>query len=347
MLPASSKPAVNFPDIWTVGEIKAIWGVDPRKSPLTYRFSFFDPDLSRLRSYLQKLIREGFFFDGIEPPSPAFERIYGAGCWMMTVNITGVLPSSKLKAFGKRFCEDTRSGKVWALFTTIGCRHPAQDSRPADWEKRWNKAIAKGQETVERRKIIQTRLALPHLDDALKNLKPSRGSQFTAWLAFVKMKVKGLGLVLTDMRPGPSEDELLVALPRGEYEISLRAHVRTKRIAGLRALKHAAIGSRARRLGMFATDMASLGVYDPKSMAALLRKGREAFSEWGEDARGDVHRPYDVLVHDLKAGAILPCVQTGLGDGTFPVYELAANDRRVGFEVEFINESGEVPAIKD
>jgi hypothetical protein len=347
MKPARSKPAVEFPDIWTDGEIEAIWGVDPRKSPLTYRFTFFDPDLNRLRSYLQQLMQEGFVFEDMEPSSSGFGRIYGSDSWMMKVNITGIFPRSKLKVFSERFCDDVANDKVWALFTTIGCSHPSKAARSEDWERRWNTSFAKGQKLLEGKKTAQGHVAISYLDAELKKLEAQQGSRLSEWFPFVSMDVRGAGLILTDMRPGPSEDELLIALPRGKYDLSLRMWVRPKRVAGLRALGCARVSKRTLRLGAVTTDMASLGIYDRRSMTRLLRKGREVFSEWGEAARGDGSRLYDILVYDLKSGAILPCVQTGFGDGTFPVYELAANGKRVGFEVEFINKSGEVPVLTD
>jgi hypothetical protein len=82
-----------------------------------------------------------------------------------------------------------------------------------------------------------------------------------------------------------------------------------------------------------------MGFYDPKCFQSLRKQGAEEFFEWGESAFDSSKASHGVLVHDLKKSAILPYVSSGFGDGTYPVYELTQQHRRVGFEVEFISES--------
>ena len=308
-------------------------GKDPN-SLARWDYEFFDADVSKLRGLCARLDSEGYAFKGLKRDGGSISTHPG---WVLTVDeVATHSPETMLAAINKIEALVDESGIE--LLCGHGMNPPPKRARlKKPWEPLWDAALAK----LEAKKAAASAAFITkELDEFFARANGGMGV-FTPWLPFLPMPVKGNGLFLTDMRPGPTEDGLKVELEPGNYRVEVQGFVREsdRRCARFRVYLEGSKPELGQQLGTVATDLATMGFYDPKCFQSLRKQGSEEFFAWGESAFDASKSSHGVLVHDLKRSAILPYVTSGFGDGTYPVYELTQQNRRVGFEVEFISES--------
>lgn len=176
---------------------------------------------------------------------------------------------------------------------------------------------------------------------------PGKGAagKFSEWLEFTTFTLAGPKCLIVDASFAPSaEDGVLVDLPPGKYQMQIKGvdYGGDKRIARLRFVMPGLVPSLGAVLGETWTDTAMTGICD-----------HEVFDQaWGDDndasyekvaAQWEDEPDLGVAVLDKKAGAVMPFLTSGFGDGSFPVCELVAEGRRVGFEIEFIADGKPYP----
>jgi hypothetical protein len=168
----------------------------------------------------------------------------------------------------------------------------------------------------------------------------------TGWMLWGPFDVRGRNVLIVDPHRGPDARQgVLLRLAPGEYDVSLKImeFAGDRRVARLR---FARAGKRPRlgpELGQVACETARLGFCDHELAApAWERLGEEeAFQRVETELRDS--RLVGFVELDAAAEIAMPFVDTGLGDGSFPVYELLAADIRVGFEVELIRDGARYP----
>lgn len=308
-------------------------GMDPT-SLARWDYEFFNTDADKLRTICAKLEAKGYSFKGLRREGGS---ICGKPGWVLAVKEVAIhSPKTMLKVLNdlKALAEESCD--------TLLCGYsmnppPKRIVAGKSWQPLWNSALARIQaKETEAAAAFVTK----ELDEFFARANGGKGL-FTPWLPFLQMPVKGNGFFLTDMRPGPTEDGLKVELAPGNYRVEVQGFVRgsDRRCARFRVYLEGSKPKLGQQLGTVATDLATMGFYDPKCFQSLRKQGSEEFFAWGESAFDASKSSHGVLVHDLKRSAILPYVTSGFGDGTYPVYELTQLNRRVGFEVEFISES--------
>lgn len=168
---------------------------------------------------------------------------------------------------------------------------------------------------------------------------PQKGAvgEFTDWLEFCTFTLVGPKCLIVDANFGPADIGVLVKLSPGKYLVQVKGvdYGGDKRIARLRLLLPGREPSLGARLGKTFTDTAMTGICDYKVFGEAWSDDNDASYEkvaayWKDG------QELGVAVLDKKAGAVMPFVTSGFGDGTFPVYALVADGQRVGFEIEFI-----------
>ena len=178
-----------------------------------------------------------------------------------------------------------------------------------------------------------------------KDEPPAPSGQQTDWLDFCQLVLKGNRVLCVDAQFAPSaEDGLLVELSPGKYLVQAKCvnYGGDKRVSRLRLLPKKIVATLGAQLGETWTDTAKTSVCDHK-----------VFSEaWGDDddtsyektsPAFETDKPFGKATLDKASDAVLPFVDSGFGDGTFPVFELLADGKRVGFEIEFIAEGKPYP----
>jgi len=156
-----------------------------------------------------------------------------------------------------------------------------------------------------------------------------------------RFTLSGPEFLIVDAAFLPSkEDGLVVKAPSGSYVIQAKviAYGCDRRISRLRAVLDGFQVQLGDKIGETWTDTATTAICD-------LRVFSEA---WGDDDDAsyakieealDNAEAFGVAVLSEAAGAVAPFVSSGFGDGTFPVFQVVKEGKRVGFEVEFIAEN--------
>jgi hypothetical protein len=309
--------------------------------PLSLRkweYEFYDPDVGKLRPFCKTLSLSGLTFCGLKEDRGSIGFEPG---WVVTVfevcqhtPETMCLRTNDLHRLAEMHGMDLLCGKQGK---------PAPRRKVAThWEQLWDAKLAKANaSTGAAESLVAPEAKALFTGTSTHSLTGGQPD----WVRFTTVLLKGTTFVLTDMCPGPVDGGLAVDLSPGEHVFFVKAHVRgiDRRCSHLRAVRCGATPLATRQIGTVSTDLATLGIYDPKGFTALRKQGGEAFYEWGESQLPSDRPKCGILVHNIRRSAVLLYVGSGFGDGTCPVYELTDGSERVGFEVEFINEVSVAP----
>lgn len=180
--------------------------------------------------------------------------------------------------------------------------------------------------------------------------KPTKRGEFSDWLPFHTLQLKGDALQFVEVRVlglrGEGEYECVeVPVKPGAFAVECRG-VRfgpDVRIAGMRAYPVGAKVARGKHLKDLPVDLGGIAAVDIATVHASMQKDSEAHEEWLEEILyGDSEAAAQVVRWDPTKTDI-PLVDGGFGDGSYPAYELREGKRVVGLEVEFIIEGQEYP----
>lgn len=230
-------------------------------------------------------------------------------------------------------------------FSEAGSSHPIKQNHPGSEEYLWQRMV--GLFSISKTTKPPVKKLKAYLR-AKGTGRPGKGAKGipSEWFPVCKLKLAGPKLLVIDPSFAPAAtDGLLVRAAPGNYAVSAKCLYFNgdRRIARLRLLLEGAtkavVGA---RVGKTWSDTGAIGVIDHK-----------VFSEaWGDDDDASYERIRetiedvefcDVAILSRAKGAIMPFVESGFGDGTFPVYELLEKRRRVGIEVEFIADAKSYP----
>jgi len=167
----------------------------------------------------------------------------------------------------------------------------------------------------------------------------------TEWMDFCHLDLQGPEFLIADASFLPSEEDgLLVKAPQGRYLLQVKAmeYGDDTRPSRLRAALLGTTPQLGAKLGETWTDTATTGICDLRRFSAAWGDDDEASLAKVEEAISAAEI-FGIATIDAAAGAVAPFLQSGFGDGTFPVYELVEGDRRVGFEIEFIEDGAPYP----
>lgn len=171
-----------------------------------------------------------------------------------------------------------------------------------------------------------------------KTVRGSVGNE-TDWLEFCELTLSDGRALVCDLGFIPSDgDGLLVEMPPGRYLIRARVmdYSGDRRVSRLRVLSPGSTPTVGVQIGETWADTAAVAVCDfTVCSRAWERLGEDTATNRLEVAR-DSGYPCGVFELDPEVSACVPYVDSGFGDGTFPVFELMQEDKRVGFEIEFI-----------
>jgi hypothetical protein len=181
-----------------------------------------------------------------------------------------------------------------------------------------------------------------YLNAGARKASPRKGvtGRESDWLTLTDIIVRGSQLLVIDAEMAPhSQHGVLVSLKPGHYAIVAKVMIyeSDRRVSRLRVIRSevqtADLGD---TIGDVSVDTAKLGICD-----------YEAFQKaWGADDEGSWEIVGDALegercgvaVLEASSGAVLPFVESGFGDGTYPLFDLRVpgSNERVGCEVQFI-----------
>jgi hypothetical protein len=160
----------------------------------------------------------------------------------------------------------------------------------------------------------------------------------TDWIFFTQFDLQGTQLLVIDASFVPdASNGLLIELSPGSYQIDAKA---TKcndeyAISRLRVVRLNTTAQCRAKIGETWTDTALTGICDYQTFSLIWEKDAQA--AWNKIASNLNSSAWaGIAVLDKDAGAVMPFVQSGAGDGIYPVFELSDNQVRVGIEIEFL-----------
>ncbi|MCA9233547.1 MAG: hypothetical protein KDA57_23105 [Planctomycetales bacterium] len=307
--------------------------------PMYWSFKLFHPSEESLKQLCTSLSDELGML--VSLPSRNRNPDYEVEGWVCKVGIVAPHTTTSFAKFYEPMSALVRGAGadiVEAGPDPVPKRLPKQDG----WHDRWSKRIEE-----EKRKLAQPPpfIASPDIDGfPLESLQSGCRSPF---LRMCDFNLKGNAAFLTDMRPGPTDDGISIALNPGRYRVALSRVVEDgfPTNAGFEFSSETEDVVEGEPLGEISTDLATIGVYDQHRLRSCFHHDSESIFSWGEYAMGQPFpgvagsnyrdRGYGALIYDLKRGHILPYATSGRGDGTYPVVELLQHKKRVGFRVWF------------
>jgi hypothetical protein len=158
------------------------------------------------------------------------------------------------------------------------------------------------------------------------------------WQEFCEFELHSGKLFLGDSLAAPElECGTVYPMPPGRYRVEARVmtYGDDQRVSRLRAWLADRTPSLGEEVGEAWCDVAQIGFCDNERWPPAYNADPDAAWEKVEDQFFGVNL-CAVVVLDEATDAVMVTAQSGFGDGTYPVYELADGGERVGFEVEFI-----------
>jgi hypothetical protein len=171
----------------------------------------------------------------------------------------------------------------------------------------------------------------------------SKTGQFTDWLSFCDFRLESGVVAICDPAFAPPETDMEVSLqlPPGLYAVEGRgvAFGTDHRVAALRCVRSGSSNlSKGSQIGEVGVDTGRIGLCDVEEFGAAVDQiGEDAFSELLDES------DFGAGVITPKEGVIFPFVDSGFGDGTYPVFGLRSGNELVGFEVILIAEDEKYP----
>jgi len=173
---------------------------------------------------------------------------------------------------------------------------------------------------------------------------PATG-EHTDWLEFCNLDLKGSRVLVVDAQFVPSEkDGLLVELPPATYLVQAKVanYGGDRRFSRVRVFRAGSGPQPGGKIGETWTDTATTGICDFEVFSKAWGSDEETADRF-QETQGNASEDFGVAVLDADAGAVMPFVHSGFGDGSFSVFELTEHGQRVGFEIEFIAGDAKYP----
>lgn len=161
----------------------------------------------------------------------------------------------------------------------------------------------------------------------------------TDWLFIAPFTISSGRLLIVDFGFLPSsQDGLVIELPSGDFDITARVmdYPGDRRISRLRLLAKGIDAPVGEAIGETWVDTAATSICDAEVMDAAWQSLGDDVATSRLEAFRETAAPCGVFVLDERLRASAPFVESGFGDGTYTVFELCADGRRVGIEIEFI-----------
>ena len=183
--------------------------------------------------------------------------------------------------------------------------------------------------------------------------QPSKGDagEFSGWLPFHKLELRGNALQFVEKRVlgirGEDEYECIeIPASPGTFFVECRG-VRfgsDARVAAMRAFPEGTTVERGQKIGDIPVDLGGVSVVDISAIENSINENEEDYEEWMEEILFNSESESLVSVDEwLATSTKIPSVEGGFGDGSYDVYELLFEGKRVGLEIVFIEENDKYP----
>lgn len=169
---------------------------------------------------------------------------------------------------------------------------------------------------------------------------PDRGAADpeSDWLFHCDLPIQGRRLQILDVVMAGNDGEgVTLDVAPGPYVVEARVmtYATDHRISRVRVHPKGAVGTVGDVAGMVGVDLGAVAICDVDRLAPWAKDHEDAWQEWGQDLWYGRTEPAG-LYTCTAASTVVPFLDSGLGDGTYPVYSLMENGRAIGLEAVFL-----------
>ena len=158
------------------------------------------------------------------------------------------------------------------------------------------------------------------------------------WLFHSEFKLHGKRLQMLDVFMAGNDDEgVILDASTGVYVVEARVvtYGIDRRISHVRVHPKGQVVTVGARAGEVGVDLAAVAICDVDRLAGWANDHQDEWQRWGDKLW--FHRTAHAGIYTCEpAKTVVPFVDSGFGDGTYPVYYLMRDGRPVGLEAEFI-----------
>ncbi len=175
--------------------------------------------------------------------------------------------------------------------------------------------------------------------DAPAARRGDRGEE-SGWLFHCEVPVRGRRLQIADVQMAGNDGEgVVLDVAPGIYAVEARVMTYgiDRRISRVRVYPNGAGVTLGPQAGDVGVDLAAVAICDVDRLAGWAQRHEDDWEEWGESLWYE--RTAQAGVYPCApADTVVAFVDSGFGDGTFPVHHLIADSRPVGLEAVFLTQ---------
>jgi len=158
------------------------------------------------------------------------------------------------------------------------------------------------------------------------------------WLFHCEFEVQGTRLQMLDVSMAGNDGEgVILDVSPGVYVVEARVMTYgiDRRISRVRVHPKGAVGTLGEVTGEVGVDLAAVAICDVDRLAGWAQAEEAEWQRWGHPLWYGRTTPAGIYAC-APAKTIVPFIDTGFGDGTYPVQYLMYDSRPVGLEAVFI-----------
>jgi hypothetical protein len=159
------------------------------------------------------------------------------------------------------------------------------------------------------------------------------------WLFHCELELRGTRLQMLDVFMAGNDDEgVILETSAGVYVVEARVitYGIDRRISRVRVYPKGQVVAQGKLAGEVGVDLAAVAICDVDRLAGWARSHQDEWQRWGDKLW--FGRATRAGVYTCEpARTVVPFVDSGFGDGTYPVYYLMHDGRPVGLEAEFLS----------
>jgi len=158
------------------------------------------------------------------------------------------------------------------------------------------------------------------------------------WLFHCEFEIQGKRLQLLDVLMAGNDGEgVILEVSPGVYVVEARVMTYgiDRRISRVRVHPKRETGTPGGLAGEVGVDLAAVAVCDVDRLAAWAHDHEDEWQRWGHQLWYGRTTPAGLYACE-PARTVVPFIDSGLGDGTYPVYYLMNDGRAVGLEAAFL-----------
>lgn len=159
------------------------------------------------------------------------------------------------------------------------------------------------------------------------------------WLFHCEFPIQGRRLQVLDVVMAGNDGEgVIIEVPPGVYvvEACVLTDGTNRRISRVRVHPKGVVGALGKLAGKVGVDLAAVAICDVDRLAPWARDHEDDWQKWGQDLWYGRTAPAG-LYECTAAGTVVPFLDSGHGDGTYPVYLLVEMGTAIGLEVVFLS----------